>query len=340
MISLSIATMKILIIQTAFIGDAILSTSLIEKLKAEFPNSSISFLIRKGNEGLFTNHPHIDDLLIFNKKEHKYRNLIQLIKTIRKSRFDYVINVQRFFTTGLITALSKGKTKIGYRKNPLSWTFDQRVEHNIGAKGDDKTTHEVARNLSLLSSFISNKETSLPRLYPGKEDYQKVHDNHPYVCIAPASVWFTKQLPSVKWVELISKLPSDIRVYLIGGPGDIDLCQSIADLLPEKDIVVKAGVLSFLASAALISKAQMTFANDSAPVHIASAMNAPITEIFCSTIPAFGFGPLSDVSFSIETKKELSCRPCGLHGKKSCPEGHFKCADIDIDQMLSKVKLH
>lgn len=70
----------------------------------------------------------------------------------------------------------------------------------------------------------------------------------------------------------------------------------------------------------------MNYVNDSAPMHLCSAVNAPVTAIYCSTIPEFGFGPLSDNSHILQTKEKLSCRPCGLHGFKSCPEKHFKCA--------------
>ena len=96
-----------------------------------------------------------------------------------------------------------------------------------------------------------------------------------------------------------------------------------------------AGKLSLLETAALMQNAEMNFVNDSAPLHIASAMNAKVTAIFCSTIPAFGFTPLSDKSTLVETKAMLDCRPCGLHGYKSCPEGHFKCAySIEIKDVL------
>jgi heptosyltransferase-2 len=84
--------------------------------------------------------------------------------------------------------------------------------------------------------------------------------------------------------------------------------------------------------------AAMNFVNDSAPMHFASAMNAPTTAFFCSTIPEFGFGPLSEKARIVETEEQLECRPCGLHGKKSCPLGHFKCGSVTQEQieMLAK----
>jgi len=102
----------------------------------------------------------------------------------------------------------------------------------------------------------------------------------------------------------------------------------------DPTIHIVAGQLSFLESAALMKNARMNFVNDSAPLHFASAVNAPVAAMFCSTVPAFGFGPLSDDSFVFETTERLDCRPCGLHGYKSCPKGHFKCSHIDIDSVV------
>ncbi|HDO06155.1 MAG TPA: glycosyltransferase family 9 protein, partial [Bacteroidetes bacterium] len=83
----------------------------------------------------------------------------------------------------------------------------------------------------------------------------------------------------------------------------------------------------------------MNYTNDSAPTHLASAMNAPVAAIFCSTVPEFGFGPLSATSFVIQTTENLFCRPCGLHGKKVCPKKHFKCAEtIELKQLLLCLK--
>ena len=333
--------MKFLIIQTAFIGDVVLATAIIEKLHNHYPGSSIDFLLRKGNETLLYDHPYVGKVLIFDKKNKKYRNLRYLIRFIRSQKYDYVINVQRFFTTGLITALSGAKHTIGFDKNPLSAFFGEKVKHEIS-----DGAHEVERNLKLVEK-ITDSVIFRPRLYPTEADFKKVARTDDYVCIAPASVWFTKQLPANKWVELIDKMPDNITVVLIGAKGDIDLCERIKSSMVNRQsnastsftatmgyssatIEILAGQLTFLESAALMKNAKMNYVNDSAPLHFASAMNAPVTAFFCSTIPAFGFGPLSDDSHIAEIDCKLYCRPCGLHGYKQCPEGHFKCSEINM----------
>ena len=110
-----------------------------------------------------------------------------------------------------------------------------------------------------------------------------------------SAVWYTKQLPVEKWNELIDK-NDHLRIYLLGGPGDEELCTSMAREHPADNIISLAGELSLLKSAALMKGAQHNYVNDSGPLHIASAMNANVTAFFCSTIPDFGFGPLSENS--------------------------------------------
>jgi len=318
---------KILIIQTAFIGDVILATALIEKLVAFYPDSKIDFLLRKGNEGLLENHPKLNEVLIWDKKVDKYSNLKVLSKSINRTKYDAVINLQRFASSGMLTAFSGAPIKIGFKKNPLSFLFTHAVEHDI-----ESGLHEVERNQKLIEIY-TDSVSEKPRLYPSNNDYESVqpYKTEKYVCVAPSSVWFTKQLPKDKWIELIKKIKDDHIIYLLGAPSDIELCENIHSQTKSKKVVVLAGKLSFLQSAALMQQAEMNYVNDSAPLHIASAMNAPVTAYFCSTLPRFGFRPLSEKSIVVEIDYSLSCRPCGLHGKKECPEGHFKCGnDIKI----------
>jgi len=327
---------KILVIQTAFIGDAILATALLESLHQSAPNAQIDILVRKGNESLFHAHPFLNNVLIWNKKEAKYKNLLALLSSIRSSKYDLVLNLQRFGATGFLTALSGAKITVGYDKNPFSFLFSKKVSHDL-----DKGLHEVDRNNNLIAWFASSLIRQ-PKLYPTKEHYNRVEEytQIPFICAAPNSVWFTKQYPANKWVDFLNQVPLKYTVYLLGAPGDVESCSWIkSQVVTNLRIEILAGKLSFLESAALMEKAAMNYVNDSAPMHIASSMNAPVAAIFCSTVPSFGFGPLSNQSFNIETAEKLSCRPCGLHGYKACPEGHFKCAEtIGKEQLLEALK--
>ncbi|XOV93773.1 MAG: glycosyltransferase family 9 protein [Bacteroidota bacterium] len=313
---------KILIIQTAFIGDVILATSLIEKIHQYFPEGTLHFLLRKGNEGLLKGHPYIAQLLIWNKSSGKTANLLKLTREVRRSEYDLVINLQRFFSSGILAGFSGAKKIVGFKKNPLSFLFTDSIQHTIG-----DGTHEVERNLKLIESFTDGEFTQ-PKLYLNKDIKDKVREyqREPFITIAPTSVWFTKQYPAEKWVEFLDQTAFEGKVFLLGGAGDFEACEKIKAATSRKEVINLCGKLGLLESAALMEKAQMNYVNDSAPQHLASAVDAPTCTIFCSTVPAFGFGPLSELKVIIETKDSLSCRPCGLHGHKSCPEGHFKCA--------------
>lgn len=320
---------KFLIIQTAFIGDVILATALVEKLHQHYPDASIDFMLRKGNEGVLQHHPFLNKHYIWNKKSSKYAGLLEILREIRKEKYDAVINLQRFAASGIVTAFSGANERIGFDKNPFSFLFDRRFPHRLGSS-HEPGEHEVQRCLHLVD-HLTNKDFIKPRIYPSAEDYNRIksYQSHPYITISPASVWFTKQYPEEGWIRLIKRHP-DKRIFLLGGPVDKALCISIRDKVAQDNVEILAGELSLLQSAALMAGAVMNYCNDSAPLHLCSAMNAPVRAAFCSTIPAFGFGPLSDDSGVIETSENLGCRPCGLHGHRACPEGHFKCSNFDL----------
>lgn len=314
---------KILVIQTAFIGDAILASAALESIHKKFPQADLHILVRNGNETLFENHPYLKKIWVWNKKVNKLQNLFKLIAEIRKEKFDWLINLHRFASSGIITALSKAKITVGFDKNPLSFLFTYRVKHIIG-----DGSHEVQRNHLLLKKYI-DADFSKPKLYPSQNNIEKVSQyiKQPFVCMAPASVWFTKQLPKHKWVELCDLTPKDTTIYFLGAKSDEALCNEIKSTSKHQNIEVLCGKLSLLDSCALMAKAKMNYVNDSAPLHLASSVNANVTAYFCSTVKEFGFYPLSDNSKTVEATPAPSCRPCGLHGYQACPQKHFKCGN-------------
>lgn len=329
---------KILVVQTASIGDVILTTPLIEKLHEFYPEAQIDILVKKGNETLFTNHPFLKNTLIWDKREHKYRNLLDLINVVREQKYDLLVNVQRFFTSGFLTFFSRAKKTIGFNKNPLSLLFSHRIKHLIGKKGEG--IHEIDRNHRLIEAW-TDKQSGKMKLYPSQKDMAKMssYKTHKYICIAPTSLWFTKQYPVEKWIDFLKNVDPTMYVYFLGAPADTEICKQIIVDSAHPNCLNLSGKLSFLESAALMKDASMNFVNDSAPMHLASAVNAPITVMFCSTVPEFGFGPMSDDSKIIEVSEDLNCRPCGLHGHRECPEKHFKCAlNIDTKLLLDRLK--
>lgn len=317
---------KILIVQTAFIGDVVLATPLIEKLHRFFPEAQIDFLLRKGNENLLEKHPYLHRAIIWDKKQGKLKNLFRIIGDIKKEKYDLLVNVQRFGATGLLTMMSGARLKVGFDKNPFSFSFHRKHVHEIG-----NGKHEVERNLELIAEW-TDQEFERPKLHLSDEIVEKVavFKHVPYITLAPTSVWYTKQYPKHRWVEFLKNTDFSGPIYLLGAPSDFAACEVIRLGSEKSQVQNLCGRLTLMESTALMKDAEMNYVNDSAPIHFASAVNAPTTAIFCSTLPDFGFGPLAENARVLQTRENLACRPCGLHGKKECPEGHFKCGEFGI----------
>lgn len=329
-----------LFIQTAFIGDAVLVSALIEKWHAQHPQDELLLLVRKGNEAIYDEHPFLKSCWTWNKKEGKYRSLWNLLKRIKKEKFDVVVNPHRFASSGFLTAFSGAMHKVGFDKNPLSFLFSERYPHILGTKKSKRYQHEIDRNQSLISAFTEGNAAQ-PQLYPLKkhEEEASAFAQEAFLCIAPASVWATKAYPKEHWVELLAKL-KDFPVVVLGGPSDHELAEEIINKSEHQLAQNACGKLSFLGSAALMKRAKMNLVNDSAPLHFASSVNAPVCAIYCSTIPQFGFGPTRPDALIVEVEEKLACRPCGLHGHKACPKQHFNCAHHIDQQRLVEIVRH
>ena len=310
---------KVLFVQTAFIGDAVLGTAVPEALHSD--SVEVHVMVRKGNEVFYTQHPKVKKVWVWDKK-HKWSSWWSLLLEVRKEKYETVYLAQRFFTMGLFTLLSGARKKIGYRSGILSRIFSKRVNHRWG-----NGVHEVDRLMDLIDSPVR----VLPKIYPSMDDQRIIQKwlLKPFVTISPSSVWATKQAPAKVWEQVIRR-HKDQMIYALGGPSDIGFLTKLLQEIGENRVQILAGELTLVQSAALMKQAEMNYVNDSGPLHLCSATNAPVTAFFCSTIPDFGFGPLSDHSVVLEHNEKLTCRPCGMHGHQSCPQGHFRCGDISL----------
>lgn len=315
---------KILIIQTAFIGDAILATSVAEELHNSFPDAQIFLLVKKGNEPLFENHPFLQ--IWTHDKSQKYSSLLRLIKKIRREKFDAVINLHRYLSSNILTLLSNARFTAGFQ-SPLSFLFSHHIRHRF-----KKEYHEIHRYHDLIFPITRREKIFLPKLYPSLELPKDFLPQKKYVCLFPGSVWATKQLPPDKWTALIRRFSDNVEIYLCGSEAEKKLCEYIKNQSERNNVLNIAGKYSLDKIISIASRSQRVYTNDSAPLHIASALNVPVTAFFCSTVKDFGFYPLSDSSEVLEVEN-LECRPCGIHGKSQCPRHHFRCGwEIDINK--------
>lgn len=319
---------NVLIIQTAFLGDAVLITSLLEKIRHESPQTKVQLVVRAGLELIFEAYPHEVLTKVWGyDKSKKLKSWLALRKQLSQENFDQVFVVQRFFGMGLLGVSIGAKKVVGFRENPVSFLFHEAVKHRFG-----KGVHEVERNIDLVEKWLG-KQFYGPFLSPTPHAISNLAPKK-YVCISPGSVWETKRLPLQTWIDFIHGLPEDQAVVLMGAPNESELSAKIAAACPQHLIHNLTGQLGLLEAIRVYQQAAVAFVNDSGPMHICSAVNTPTVAVFCSTTPDFGFGPLATWNRVIESKEHLACKPCGSHGKKNCPLGHYACGHgIRVNQL-------
>jgi heptosyltransferase II len=331
--------MKILIIQTAFLGDLILTTAFIREVAKKFPNAEIHILIKAGTETILKNNPHIQKIISLDKKKSKSLfYFLKFISNLRKEKYSICYSAHFSFRSSQFAFFSGAKIRIGYVESGFSFLHTEKISRPI------EGIHEVDKLFKLLDK---EKKFSLQDKRPEiffdeleKSEFQKLLPTEKYISIAPSSLWETKRMPVYKFIELIQKIigTRNEKILLIGSKDDIPLTEEILKAFPnEKRIIDFAGKTNLRELAFLISKSELLISNDSSPIHFASAFNTPTLMIYGATVPTFGYSTLVDKQFISEVQN-LPCRPCGIHGGKFCPEVHFQCMkNQDIKTMIKQI---
>jgi len=331
---------KVLVIQTAFPGDLILLTPLLEAVKAGREPVHLSLLTLPGNAGLFDNSPFVDEILTYDKKgtERGFIPFLKLVQGIRKRKFAAAIVPHPSLRSALLALLGGIRIRFGFAHRVCAFLYTERVE----TKG---TAHEVERNLALAAAFGAPVSGFVPKLFPSETDRLEagrvleaagIDADGPFVAVAPGSSWATKAWPEGKYMRLLNGVRVECPVVLVGGVEDSELCDRLARPFDEGEgfpVVSAAGRTNLLQSAVLISQARVLISGDSAPVHLASAVGTPVVIIYGPTVSEFGFLPYR-VPFRV-IERDLTCRPCSAHGSRQCPLEHFRCMrDISEDEVL------
>jgi heptosyltransferase II len=336
---------KILVIQTAFIGDAILALPLIQILKQQYPQASIDVMVVPRAADIFTHHPAISSIIQYDKRgiDKGIRGVWHLARKLRKEKYDLAVVPHRSFRSALVTRMLNPSVSIGFDRSAFRWLFKKIVAY-------DRAAHEIERNLALLNPLnLHDVQFQLPQLFPSKTDIQKIDsllkeyglDQYKnMIAVAPGTIWNTKRWPAERFAAVCRLLVSNqCAVVLLGGKEDEGLCREMKDAVQDESLFNLAGSLSLLQSAELIRRCTVLLSNDSAPMHLAVAMGTPVVAIFGATVPEFGFSPRGPSDVVIETKG-LKCRPCSIHGGKSCPIKTFDCMlSISPEVVVSRLKI-
>ncbi|MBI1967010.1 MAG: lipopolysaccharide heptosyltransferase II [Gemmatimonadetes bacterium] len=308
------------VVQTAFLGDVVLTTPLLAALAER--HGPVDVVTTSAAAPLIETHPAVRRVIPYEKKgkDRGLRGLATLARTLRAERYEVAYLPHRSLRTAALALLARIPRRVGFHDGwPLFYTEVKRRP----AEG-----HEIDRLLALVG-LPSGAYT--PRLYPTPEDERAaaavlaaagITDD--FVVLAPGSIWGSKRWPY--YPQLAERLARRMPIVAVGGPEDAALGDEILQAVRRHGgaAVNACGSLSLRASAALIAKARLLVTNDSAPLHLASAMGTPVVAIFGPTIPDFGFGPVRPQDLTLGVAG-LPCRPCSRHGPPRCPLGHHRC---------------
>jgi heptosyltransferase-2 len=338
---------KILVIQTAFLGDLVLTTSFLANLRSLAPHSEIHFLTTPLGTKLLTPNDFGVHPISYDKRgaDRGFARYWRLAKRLRAARYGLVFCLHRSFRSATLARFTGGDV-YGFREAAGSSLFRHAVTRASGS-------FEAEKNHRLLLSWAGEAAGGLnlfPRLTVTAADTAEADallaGARDFVAIAPSSVWATKRWPAEKYAALVQEFrrKHGLSCVLVGGNDAADLAVSKALLaaLPlgeprPLDLTGKTGLGSLKS---VLSRARLVVSNDSAPLHVGIAMGTKVLGVFGPTTKELGFFPLAPSGKSATAEVAgLACRPCGLHGHHDCPLGHFKCMrELSVEAVLAQAE--
>lgn len=321
---------RTLVIQTAFLGDVILTTPLLTAIAGR--DGPVDVVTTPAAAPLLESHPAVHRVIRYDKRgaDRGWRGLLRLAGRLRRNRYARAVLPHRSWRTAALARLAGIPDRTGFA-GPAGILYTGRVPR-------PGTGHEVERLLAL----APDRPHQTPRVVLGltEEDRSAAAQwlearalGPGFVALAPGSIWGTKRWPY--YAELAAGL--EWPVVVLGGAEDRPLAESVAQAAAGGRGYNAAGQLSLRVSAAILEHADLLVTNDSAPLHLATACGLPVVAIFGPTVPAFGFGPRGSGDRVIE-HSGLPCRPCSPHGPQRCPLGHHRCMrEIPVEMVLEAV---
>jgi heptosyltransferase-2 len=323
-----------LVIQTAFPGDVILSTPLIRRA-AERLGTPVDVLVIPAGAGVLENNPHVREIIEFDKKgQHAgLGGFWRMAQRLKARGYTTAYLAQGSMRSALLAFVARIPRRIGFR----GAAGNRFYTHAVMDAGEP---HQIEKLLRLADGAPDRRE---PEVFPSQGDRDAVDAllaeagiTGDFVALAPGSAWATKRWPY--YPELARALSFEIPLAIVGGPGDRADARAIRTAMGNQPVADGTSRLTMLQSAELIRRARLLVSNDSAPVHLASAVSTPVVEIYGPTVPQFGFAARPELSRVVEPEP-LACRPCSHHGPAICPLVHHKCMrNTEVARVLGEVR--
>ncbi|MDF1553201.1 MAG: glycosyltransferase family 9 protein [Deferrisomatales bacterium] len=327
---------SIVVVQTAFLGDVVLTTPLFRALRRCHSTARIAALVTPEAAPLIEEDPHLDHVLTYDKKGGE--SLRSAVATVRAQRPDLLVSPHRSQRSALLAIASGARTRVGFADARFRWVYNRRVPRSL-------EQHEVDRNLALLGGLDCAPDASDRWLHVGYTEREAqavaavlreagVAESDRVLGLCPGSVWATKRWLPRGFAAVGQHFAArGWRVAVLGSPGDREVSRQVTEAIGPA-AVDAAGATPLKALAAWMDRLALLVSNDSAPLHVATARDTPTVAVFGATTTGLGFGPFHARSRVVEV--DLPCRPCGLHGGKTCPLSHFRCmGDLSPEAVLA-----
>ncbi len=313
--------MKILFVKLSSIGDVIHTLPVLSSLKAAYPEAEIDWVVEEPSAELLRGHPLLNRVLIFRRREilsdfrqkrgSAWRELKSFLRSLRRKRYDLVIDFQGLLKSGLLVGIARGRCKIGFANHREG----SPLFYNLKLSPYDPDQHAVRRYLSVLKVLGLKPETvsfSLPPLPSFEELKQRFALPAGFAVFIPKARWPSKLWTVSGWRSLAQAFERrGILPIFVGSQADSPYVEKI---LTESPGLSLCGRLGLLELATLLKEASSVVSVDTGPMHLAAALGRPVVALFGPTAP-WRTGPYGDdhrVLF-----KGLSCSPCF---RKDCPD--------------------
>ncbi len=342
--------MRIAVWNTAFLGDSVLTLPLIRTLKAAWPRAEVDFYVRGGLASLYEEQPELSHVYACDKRgrEKGPAAVWRQGREIARRTYDIWVDAHLSLRSSYMALASRAPVRVGYSEAALSrFVFTRRVSRRF------RELQEIERLLLLCEALdmprAVREEESLhwPELVlpaRAREEAQALLSPLPAgatIGLHPGSVWPTKRWTPEGFAFILRRaLKEGVNVVLLAGPGEEETAAKVRALAgvrgDEARFLDLSGRTSLLSLAAVLGRLDDYVTNDSGPMHLAWAQRTPVTALFGPTVRALGFAPRGELSSVLEA--DVPCRPCGLHGHKACPKGHFDCMkNIDPEAVWQDV---
>jgi heptosyltransferase-2 len=329
---------RVIVIQTAFLGDVVLTLPLLQKIKDKCPNSELILITTKIASTLAESCKAVDKVVIYDKRgsDRGWKGIKEIAGRFNDNIDTCVISAHRSYRSSLLQMFIKPRLSVCFDNTSLKFLYKRKIKYY-------NHLHEIDRNLFLLKAFnLEFSETSLSNvpLEFRQSDNEFVDKtllelgidlSKPLIALAPGSVWETKRWKDYHYSKLSQMIiNSGAECITIGAAQDEELCKTITEDSGCKSV---CGRFSLPQTLIFLKKCRLLVSNDSAPVHFAGLVNCPVIAIYGPTSPIFGFSPRGNKDVVLYNE-ELFCSPCRIHGGKKCPIGTHVCMTSITPEMV------